>query len=246
MILRLSSVSSSRRRSGRLLRWSPASQYRPNSPSRCGGHHIVHLELSIRVSYSLDMPELEELEQALATLGELLAERGRKIGILVVGGGSLLLLGLVERPTADVDVVGFAGPSGYRKAEALPAFLADAVREVAGALGLGAAWLNCGPAGLIDFGLPPGLEGRVTVRRYGSLEVHLPAREDLICFKLYAAVDQGARSKHFADLVRMAASPDELLAAARWSRTHDPSPGFLAELERILATLGVEAQDADL
>jgi hypothetical protein len=190
--------------------------------------------------------ELEQLEEALETLGELLEERGRSIGVLVVGGGSLLLLGLVQRPTADIDVVGFCAPGGYTKADVLPEFLAAAVRDVGDALGLGDRWLNNGPAGLIDSGLPGGLEERVTVCRYGTLDVHVPAREDLICFKLYAAVDQGERSKHFADLRGMTPTADELLRAARWTRTHDPSPGFLGELQRALALLGVQAHDADL
>lgn len=102
------------------------------------------------------------------------------------------------------------------------------------------------PAGLTDLGLPPGLADRVTVRTYGALEVHLPAREDLVCFKLYAAVDQGERSKHFRDLGALAPTPEQLLNAARWTRTHDPSPGFLDELRRILGLLGVEVSDADL
>lgn len=189
------------------------------------------------------MMEVERLEEALATLGDLLAERGQSVGLLVIGGGSLLLLGLVDRPTADIDVVRFSTPVGYRKADVLPGFLTAAVRDVGEALGLGPAWLNPGPAGLIDFGLPPGLANRVTVRRYAGLELHVPAREDLIFFKLYAAVDQGERSKHFVDLQGMAATTGELLAAGRWSRTHDPSPGFLVELRRVLAALGVEAPD---
>lgn len=50
------------------------------------------------------MLEHDRLDEALATLGALLEERGEAIGVLVVGGGSLLLLGVIERPTADVDV----------------------------------------------------------------------------------------------------------------------------------------------
>lgn len=180
------------------------------------------------------------------TLGALLDERGQAISVLVVGGGSLLLLGIVDRPTADVDVVGFSSPAGYTKAETLPEFLALAVREVGDALGLGQAWFNSGPAGLTELGLPPGLADRVTVRTYGALEVHLPAREDLICFKLYAAVDQGERSKHFADLSALAPTPEQLLNAARWTRTHDPSSGFLGELRRIVGLLGVEVSDGDV
>ncbi len=192
------------------------------------------------------MMERERLEEALAALGALLDERGERIGVLVVGGGSLLLLGVVERPTADVDVVGFSSPAGYTKADPLPGFFVLAVREVGDALGLGEGWFNSGPADLIDFGLPPGLEDRVTVKTYGALEVHLPAREDLVCFKLYAAVDQGQRSKHFTDLRALTPTPAQLLEAARWTRTHDPSPGFEGELRRILGLLGVEVSDADL
>jgi len=86
----------------------------------------------------------------------------------------------------------------------------------------------------------------VTVRTYGGLEVHLPARADLVYFKLYAAVDQGERSKHFADLHALAPTSEQLRSAARWTRTHDPSPGFLGELQRILSLLGVEVSDGDL
>lgn len=145
-----------------------------------------------------------------------------------------------------LDMVGFAEPGGYCKAESLPAFLAEAVGDVGGALALGPSWLNVGPAGLIDFGLPEGLEHRVAVRRFGALDVHLPAREDLICFKLYAAVDQGPRSKHMDDLHALGPSSDELVAAARWTRTHDTSVGFLAELRSALAYFGVEVDDGDL
>lgn len=41
-----------------------------------------------------------------------LDERGEQVGVLVVGGGRLLLLGVVERPTGDVDVVRFAYVEG--------------------------------------------------------------------------------------------------------------------------------------
>ena len=36
-------------------------------------------------------------------LGELLADRGHAVELVAIGGGSLLLLGLIERPTKDLD-----------------------------------------------------------------------------------------------------------------------------------------------
>jgi hypothetical protein len=109
-------------------------------------------------------------------------------------------------------------------------------------------WVNNGPASLFDFGLPQGFEQRVTVRRFGPLEVHIPGRVDLLAFKLYAAVDHSGNrnNKHLRDVQDIEPTPDELIQAARWTRTHDPSEGYKGELVKILASLGVEVSDADV
>jgi hypothetical protein len=188
------------------------------------------------------------LEEALETLGAVLQSRGASSRVLVAGGTSLLILGFIDRPTADVDILGLAVEDRYVKAETIPELLAEAARDVGAALGLGGKWLNNGPASLFDFGLPAGFEQRVSVRTYGSLEVHLPGRTDLIAFKLYAAVDQwGNRTnKHLADLTALEPTARELLEAARWTQTHDPSQGFRGELVKVLGALGVEVADADI
>lgn len=98
---------------------------------------------------------------------------------------------------------------------------------------------------MTSFGLPPGLEQRVSVRHYSTLEVHLPAIEDLVAFNLYAAVDLGERSKHFTDLIELEPIGEQLVTAARWTRTHDPSPGFRDELLGILRLLGIEVSDGE-
>ncbi len=66
----------------------------------------------------------------------------------------------------------------------------------------------------------------------------------MVCFKLYAAVDQGPRSRHAQDLRELDPDQEELLSAARWSRSQDPSPGYRSVLVATLAELGVE--DADV
>jgi hypothetical protein len=185
----------------------------------------------------LDMLGRTELEEALETLGAVLEGRGLSYGVLVAGGSSLLLLGLISRPTADLDVIGLAVQGTYVKAEQIPPTLAKAVSDVAVVLELAPTWLNNGPAALMDLGLPTGYQDRVERRRYATLEIHIPGRADLICFKLYAAVDLGPRSKHFQDLQDMAPTQAELSTAARWCQSHDPSPGFAAELEAALAQL---------
>jgi hypothetical protein len=195
----------------------------------------------------------DELEEALQTLGAVLESRQLSSRILVAGGSSLLLLGLIDRPTADLDVIGLASSGDrYVKAETIPAALADAARDVGLALGLPLNWLNNGPASLFDFGLPAGFEGRVSIHSYGALEVHVTGRFDLVCFKvcfkLYAAVDHSGyqTSKHLADLKDLDPTVGELELAARWTRTQDASEGFEGELIKILAALGVGTADAEL
>jgi hypothetical protein len=192
------------------------------------------------------MFQLEGLEEALRSLGAVLEARGLSYRVLAVGGSSLLLLGLIHRPTGDIDVVGIIEGGHYVKADPLPGPLAAAADDVGNALGLDEKWLNAGPTSLLDFGLPKGLEERLTVRRFGGLEVHVPGRPDQICFKLYAAADQGPLSKHFSDLVELSPSPEELMKAARWAITHDTSVAFRGELLGALNELGLEVDDADL
>lgn len=192
------------------------------------------------------MPDMssESLEQALGALGELLAERRQSFDLVVIGGGSLLLSGLLARPTEDLDVVARIEDGAYVSAEPLPPPLIDAIAEIGRLLGLGSAWLNPGPAQLLEFGLPDGFSDRVQTRAYAGLTVHLADRVDQIAFKLYASVDQGPGSKHFADLRRLAPTEAELLAAAAWTRTHDTSDGFRDQLEQALFALGIT--DVDL
>ena len=180
------------------------------------------------------------LEESLAVLGESLADRGAMFEIVAVGGGSLLLLGLISRPTADLDVVALIESGHYVKPAVVPADLADAARATARVMGIREDWINAGPAALLDFGLPAGFASRTVERRYGGLVVHLAGRRDQVFLKLYAAVDQGPGSKHWQDLVALRPSRKELLDAARWAMTHDPSPGFRTELLKALAGFGVE------
>jgi hypothetical protein len=189
------------------------------------------------------MLDLDSLDEALRVLGELLEDRGLPFDLALIGGGALLLVGAIDRPTKDLDVVAIINSDALIRAEPFPAPLTAAVEDVAGALGLPRDWLNPGPAALLDLGLPAGFLDRAEVRRYGALTVRLASRIDQVAFKLYAAVDQGPQSKHFADLLKLEPTPQELLDSGRWCRTHDPSEGFRAMLVQALAALGVDDPD---
>jgi len=167
------------------------------------------------------------LREALDTLGAILADRGHNYDIVVIGGGALQLIGLIDRPTKDLDVVALAGAEPWSRAAPLPAPLLEAVKDVALALELETDWLNPGPTDLLELGLPTGFAERTTSEHFGALTVRYAAREDQLTFKLYAAADHWPdEGKHLQDLRALTPTPEELRAAARWCMSHDPSPGF--------------------
>jgi hypothetical protein len=61
------------------------------------------------------------LADALVAVGDLLADRGHHVEVVAIGGGSLLLLGLIERSTKDLDLVGVITNNQLVKPVPLPA-----------------------------------------------------------------------------------------------------------------------------
>ena len=188
-----------------------------------------------------------QLETALRALGNVLEARGLHYEVVLIGGGNLILRGLVTRPTTkDLDLLGEWTSNGIKSMRPMPEPLRIAVVDVARTYGLANDWVNLGPESLLDLGLPDGCAGRLERHDYRGLVTWLAGRFDMVCFKLYAAVDQGPRSRHLQDLRELQPNRDELLSAARWTRTHDPSPGFRSLLVDALRQFGVEDANASL
>jgi hypothetical protein len=162
---------------------------------------------------------------------------------VVCGGTALVATGLLQRATRDVDIVALTNDQGALIDPApLPPPLLNAAAEVAGDLGLSDDWLNNGPSsgdgGLYRLGQPQGLAERLSWRRFSDhLAVGFINRFDQIHFKLYAAVDQFG-SYHATDLQALQPTDEELVEAATWSRSHDPSPGYRESLRAFLEEFG--------
>jgi len=184
-------------------------------------------------------------EDLLHALADQLAARGESYTLAVVGGSALLALGLISRATRDIDVLAIVEDRQLVSAQPLPATLLDAAHTVARDFGLSDEWLNPGPTSLLDLGLPDGFYERAQHRIYGpGLEILFASRVDQIHLKLYATVDQGA-GKHLDDLEALQPTGQELIDAARWSRSHDPSEGYRSILARVLAHFGVDDGNLD-
>lgn len=122
-------------------------------------------------------------------------------------------------------------------ADELPSQFLLAASDVAADLGLHPDWINPGPAGLLEFGLPNGFLERCETITLAGLTVRIADRFDQIHFKLYAAADQGPRSKHLTDLMNLDPTDDELHTASQWCRTHDPSVGFAESVSAVIRHL---------
>ncbi|HLM67798.1 MAG TPA: hypothetical protein VK358_09735 [Longimicrobium sp.] len=151
--------------------------------------------------------------------------------MVVVGGATLNLLGIVSRTTRDVDVIAQAYRDGagslrLAQAEPFPEALERATGTVARDLGLDADWMNAAVGKQWSQGLPPDIEHDLQWRRYGALHVGLVGRRTLVALKRFAAVEQGPRSVHMQDLVTLAPDDVELENAGRWVETQDGSPVF--------------------
>lgn len=183
-----------------------------------------------------------ELQEPLAALGELLAHAGDVAAIVVVGGTALNLLGIVQRATADVDVIAAgvvdreAPPRAIQPPDSLPPGLQAMVARVARDFALAPDWLNTVVGSQWETGLPPGFGERVSWTRHGGLWIGLPGRIDLVFLKLYAAADDiGPTSRHFTDLLALRPTQEELDAAVAWIRgTQDPSAAFSGTLDMVV------------
>lgn len=194
------------------------------------------------LAWMFEMDEFQgagPIEQALAAVGDLLAARGARIAVIIVGGATLNLLGIVSRSTGDVDVIALAhrdaeGGLTLDNAEPFPAELREAIRTVARDFGLPEYWMNAAVGKQWSQGLPPGIDDDVNWRTYGGLQVGLVGRRTLIALKLFAAVDRGPSSVHVQDLMALAPTDPELRYATEWVETQDASPEFPRLIQEVI------------
>ena len=141
----------------------------------------------------------------------------------------MLALGLVSRKTTkDVDVLASLEDGTLVTATPLPAELLKAIELVRDDLGLMENSFNTGPSDdtFFRFGFPDGMLSRVVSKEYGkSLKISYIDRYDQIFFKLYAAADSGP-GRHLDDLIELAPTEEELIAAIHWVFRQDDSEGF--------------------
>lgn len=153
----------------------------------------------------------------------------------------------MSRSTSDLDIICVAqvtanGNISLVDGATLPSRFGELVAEVGHDLGLQEEWLNFGPAPLLKFGLPEGLESRLERKSYGPcLALHIISRLDQIHLKLYAAMAPKTRTEtHLGDLMDLEPTEVEAKTAVNWLLTRETSADFRRKLKQALDRIGHE------
>lgn len=158
-----------------------------------------------------------------------LAERGLELEAVVIGGLALVLLGIIDRPTRDCDVLHPDLPVNI-----LAAAEAFAIAKRKAGQALGNDWLDNGPASLTRV-LEPGWRSRIqSLFRGRALRLSTLQRLDLLSSKLFALCD---RLTDMDDCVAMKPSSEELLAVQPWLELQDANPDWPRHVRNMLVTL---------
>jgi hypothetical protein len=178
---------------------------------------------------------LAALDRQIGVLG------GTPLALAVCGGTALAALGLVDRTTKDVDVLGIVIEAKdsliIQRITDFPGWLVEAATRVGRDFDLPPDWLNLGPAAQVESGVPEGFERRLVKKQYGQyLSVFFIGRLDQIHFKLYAAVDRN--DYHVQDLFALDPTEEEMEKAAIWTVTQDVSETFKSLLKQFLEIHG--------
>jgi hypothetical protein len=97
--------------------------------------------------------------------------------------------------------------------------------------------VNPGPTDQLRQGLPDGFRGRTAKHVFGGLTVQVAGRFDQICVKLYAAADNGPKSRHVRDLIDLDPNDDEMREAAAWVKQQDAGSEFSGFVDSVIAHL---------
>jgi hypothetical protein len=186
------------------------------------------------------------IEEALKRLNaKMVYAELEPVELVSCGGASLNLMGLVSRTTGDVDIICAVVVSAKGKVRCLanivmPARFTELVAEVGREMGLKEEWLNFGPAPLMDFGLPDGLEKRLERKSYGKcLALHVISRWDQIHLKIYATMHPNTRFEtHLGDLMELEPTEAEARAAVGWLLKRETSADFRSKLKEVLDRIG--------
>ncbi len=179
------------------------------------------------------------MKALLMAFDSFLLKRGLEFQGTIIGGAALLVMGVIDRATEDVDCL---------EPTLSPDIKAAATAFRSAYQGPGAPlkeeWLNNGPASLIQ-DLPAGWEARrVPLFEGRALKLQTLGRMDLLRSKVFAFCD---RQLDFQDCLALKPSAGELRALQPWLKERDLNEQWPEHVRRSLQALARDlGYDLDL
>lgn len=184
--------------------------------------------------------DARKAEDMLSALGTVLEQQEiGPVDIVICGAMALLLQGIIDRPTRDIDSLGLVvnenGSLVLRKPLMSNEFNA-AVERVGSLFHEGKLWFSTAAIMLHDdIELPADLVDEAQVRRYGTrLTIRICSRRHMVYLKMWAAITRG--EPDIGDLVDIRVSREEAENAAAWCLEQDS--GVLPEILVVLREVG--------
>ena len=167
------------------------------------------------------------MKEEIEKFDRFLNKKGLKFESIIIGGAALLVMGLINRATRDVDCL---DPEIDKRIKV-------ASIEFARMEGIDENWLNNGPLDL-KRDLPTGWKNRVVEIYQGkSIKLYSLGRMDLLRTKLYAYCD---RQQDLKDCISLTPTDNELEEIKLWLIERDANPVWPEHVENSLEVLREE------
>lgn len=168
------------------------------------------------------------MKDVIISFDRYLSERSLVFEAVVIGGGALIIMDIVDRKTKDIDCLDPDVPPQIKKASKN---FAKEMREFL----LDENWLNNGPVTLKNE-LPSGWRLRLQKLYEGkAINLKCLGREDLLKSKLFAYCDR--TNPDFHDLIRLKPTIEELNDSIGWVQIRDVNPLWPEHVEKAFQVL---------
>jgi hypothetical protein len=168
------------------------------------------------------------MKKVILAFDAYLSEKSLRFEAVVIGGGALIIMEVVDRKTKDIDCLDPEIPEVIKKASQ------EFAREKREFL-LDDNWLNNGPVSL-KRELPEKWQIRLQDLYTGkSIFLKCLGRSDLIKSKLFAYCDR--TNPDFQDLLQLKPTPEELDQSIEWVKFRDGNPGWPAHVDKAFIVL---------
>lgn len=161
------------------------------------------------------------VEAIVKNFDEFLAKNSLKFESIVIGGAALIIMGVIQRETLDIDCLDPKIPGDILKA-------AHEFRKSNPKLSLSESWINNGPDSLVK-NLPKGWRLRIVPLYSGkAITFYTLGRIDLLMTKLFAFCD---RDIDLNDCLMMKPTKEELEECFSWVVIQDANPHWPKNVE---------------